>query len=201
MSDIVPVKRALISASNKEGLIPFAQSLVQNGAEILSTGGTAKALEAEGVPVTRVETVTGFPEILGGRVKTLHPLIHGGLLGRRDLESDQKQMAEHGIQPIDLVAVILYQFEKAAQDPELQKDPAKVIEEIDIGGPAMLRSSAKNFPWVAAVSDPRQYGPILIEISVKGGTTLQTRRRLAQTVFERTSGYDKAISDWFGKKV
>lgn len=195
MNDIRPIRRALISVSDKSGLRDFARGLVKHGTEILSTGGTARMLEIEGLPVTLVEDVTGFPEIFGGRVKTLHPIVHGGILWRRDNEQDILQAKAQNINEIDLVGVVLYKFEKAAAKAGLSPD--QIIEEIDIGGPTMLRAAAKNHIWVASVSSPDQYVGILNELDSKGGLSLKTRRNLAQATFARTAAYDKAIGQWF----
>ena len=160
--------------------------------EILSTGGTAKALREGGVKVIEVSDFTGFPEMLDGRVKTLHPKIHGGILGRRDLASHQEQMAQHGIKPIDLVVVNLYQFEQVVAKPGCTLEDA--IENIDIGGPAMLRSSAKNYQDVAVVTDPADYPRIMHEMKLgKGALNLATRFALAKKVFKLTHEYDGAI--------
>ncbi|MEW6325605.1 MAG: bifunctional phosphoribosylaminoimidazolecarboxamide formyltransferase/IMP cyclohydrolase, partial [Nitrospirota bacterium] len=172
------IARALLSVSNKDGLAPFARALVELGVELISTGGTARLLREQGLPVRDVAEVTGFPEMLDGRVKTLHPKIHGGLLGRRDDPSHVRQMAEHGIAPIDLVVVNLYPFEatlaKAGATPE------EIIEQIDIGGPSMVRSAAKNHQDVAVVVDPADYEPVRRELAEHGGALrLETRRRLA----------------------
>ena len=165
-----PITRALISVTDKSGIVEFGQFLADHNVEILSTGGTAKALREGGVKVMEVSDFTGFPEMLDGRVKTLHPKIHGGILGRRDLPSHQEQMAEHGIKPIDMVVVNLYQFEQAVAKPGCTLEDA--IENIDIGGPAMLRSSAKNYQDVAVVTDPADYPNIMHEMKLgKGAPT------------------------------
>ena len=194
MADPLPLRRALISVSDKTGLVPFAAALAARGVEIISTGGTAAALAASGVPVTEVAEHTGFPEILDGRVKTLVPAIHGGILGRRDAARHQEQMAEHGIAPIDLVAVNLYPFEETVA----RGAPfAECIETIDIGGPAMLRSAAKNHEFVVVLTDPGQYEAVLAELDSTGGTSATLRRRLAAAAFARTASYDAAIAAWF----
>ena len=149
MSLPIPVKRALLSVSDKSDLIAFARALQSMGVELLSTGGTAKALEAAGIHTTPVEDVTGFPEMMDGRIKTLHPRVHGGLLARRDLQTHVEAMNEHGILPIDLICINLYPFEQTIANPNVADDEA--IEQIDIGGPAMLRSAAKNHRFVASV--------------------------------------------------
>src|SRR5262249_37652447 len=146
MPDLVRISRALLSVSDKTDLIPFAKTLASRGVEIISTGGTAQSLAQAGVPVTPIDKVTGFPEIMGGRVKTLHPMVHGGLLGLRDEPEHQAAMAKHGIKPIDLVCINLYPFERTISNPDVPEREA--IEQIDIGGPSMIRSAAKNFAWV-----------------------------------------------------
>jgi phosphoribosylaminoimidazolecarboxamide formyltransferase/IMP cyclohydrolase len=197
MIDIVTVRRALISVSDKAGLVPFAQALVARGVEILSTGGSARALREAGVPVKEVSEHSGFPEILDGRVKTLVPHIHGGILGRRDSAEHVAQMAAHGIAPIDLVAVNLYPFEATAA-----KDAADdvCIENIDIGGPALIRAAAKNHDFVAVLTEPAQYAAVLDEMARHGGTTIALRRRLAGKAFARTAAYDAAIAAWFAER-
>ena len=194
MTDIVPIRRALISVSDKAGLVPFARALVAGGVEILSTGGSAKALREADVAVTEVSDHTGFPEILDGRVKTLVPQIHGGILGRRDIAEHRAQMEQHGIAPIDLVAVNLYPFEAAVARDASDED---CTENIDIGGPALIRAAAKNHDFVAVLTDPDQYEPVLAEIAAEGGTTLASRRRLAGEAYARTAAYDAAIAAWF----
>jgi phosphoribosylaminoimidazolecarboxamide formyltransferase/IMP cyclohydrolase len=194
MSDIVQIRRALISVSDKDGLVPFAQALAARGVEILSTGGSAKALREAGVKVVEVSDHTGFSEILDGRVKTLVPQIHGGILGRRDLPAHVAQMAEHGIAPIDLVAVNLYPFEAAVARGAAF---AECVENIDIGGPALIRAAAKNHDFVAVLTAPSHYDSVLAEIAAHGGTTLALRRSLAAQAYARTSAYDAAIAGWF----
>ena len=183
------ISRALISVSDKDGLVEFARSLEQAGVEILSTGGTAKALSDNGLQVTEVSEVTGFPEIMDGRVKTLHPKIHGGILGRRDI--DQSVMTEHDITPIDLVVVNLYPFQQTVARPDCVLEDA--IENIDIGGPAMIRASAKNYHDVVVVTDPADYRRIASAIADQGGTSEQTRFELSQKAFAHTADYDSAI--------
>ena len=185
------VKRALISVSDKSGVAGFARGLHELGVEILSTGGTARLLEGEGIPVKEVSAHTGFPEIMDGRVKTLHPLIHGGLLGRRDADKDV--MAEHGIEPIDLVFVNLYPFEATVSRSDCTR--AEAIETIDIGGPAMIRAAAKNHEHVAVIVDPADYQPVVAELR-DGDVSLsaKTRRRLARKAFAHTGNYDAAIA-------
>lgn len=190
------IERALISVTDKTGIVEFAHALVENfGVEVISTGGTAKVLEEAGVPVTPIEEFTGFPEMMDGRVKTLHPKVHGGLLARRDSKKHMAEAEEHGIQMIDLVCVNLYEFEKTVAQPDVTFEDA--IEHIDIGGPSMLRSAAKNNDSVTVVCDPADYDAILEEMHVHGGaTTKNTRRRLAAKVYTRTAAYDTAISMW-----
>ena len=197
MTDIVAIRRALISVSDKTGLVPFAQALAAKGVEILSTGGSARALRDASVPVKEVADHTGFPEILDGRVKTLVPQIHGGILGRRDLPEHVAQMAAHDIAPIDLVAVNLYPFESTAAAGAADDD---CIENIDIGGPALIRAAAKNHGFVTVLTEPDQYAAVLDELAANGGTSLALRRRLAGEAFARTAAYDSAIAAWFAAK-
>ena len=187
-------KRALISVSNKEGILEFAKELVALDYEILSTGGTKKMLQDNNVPVTAVDEVTKFPEILDGRVKTLNPLIHGGLLGKFDDPSHQAQMNKHGIEPIEIVCVNLYPFVETISKPNVTWDDA--IENIDIGGPTMLRSAAKNHQYVTVIVDSNDYAKVLEELKGEGSTTLQTRKRLAAKVFRHTAAYDSYISNY-----
>src|ERR1700710_196862 len=194
MTDIVPIRRALISVSDKSGLVRFAQALAAGGVEILSTGGSAKALRDAGVPVKEVSDHTGFPEIMDGRVKTLVPQIHGGILGRRDVPEHMDQMRTHGIAPIDLVAVNLYPFEVTAAKGAPY---AECVENIDIGGPALIRAAAKNHDFVTVLTDPEQYEQVLAEMAASGGTTQATRRRLAGEAYAKTAAYDSAIGAWF----
>jgi phosphoribosylaminoimidazolecarboxamide formyltransferase/IMP cyclohydrolase len=197
MTDLVPVTRALISVSDKAGLLPLAHALAAHGTEILSTGGSARALREAGIPVKEVSEHTGFPEILDGRVKTLVPQIHGGILGRRDLAEHRAQMAAHGIAPIDLVVVNLYPFEAtAARDASYNE----CVENIDIGGPALIRAAAKNHDFVAVLTDPSQYAAALAELTEHGGTTLALRRRLAFEAYACTAAYDAAITGWFARQ-
>ncbi|MCH4025726.1 MAG: bifunctional phosphoribosylaminoimidazolecarboxamide formyltransferase/IMP cyclohydrolase [Acetobacter fabarum] len=193
----LPIRRALISVSDKAGLLDLARALVAQGAEILSTGGSAKALRDAGVPVTEVSDYTGFPEILDGRVKTLVPKIHGGILGRRDLPAHVEQMKDHGIGPIDLVAVNLYPFEKTVASGA---DAETCIENIDIGGPALIRAAAKNHAHVVVLTDPAQYEG-LIDALGDGGTTLDMRRFYAGAAYARTAAYDAAIAAWFAAQA
>lgn len=196
MAADVKIGRALISVTDKTGVVDFARALVDDfGVEIISTGGTAKAIEAAGVPVTPIEEFTGYPEMMDGRVKTLHPKVHGALLCRRDSEEHMAQASEHDIKMIDLVAVNLYEFEKTVASPDVTF--ADAIEHIDIGGPSMLRSAAKNNDSVTVVCDPSDYAMVLDEMHRhKGATTLGTRRRLAAKTYTRTAAYDTAISTW-----
>ena len=191
---ITPVRRALISVSDKTGIVEFARALSANGTELLSTGGTYKLLIAEGIPATEVSDYTGFPEMMDGRVKTLHPKIHGGVLGRRGLDDDV--MAEHGINPIDLVIVNLYPFAAAVAKPGCTLPDA--IENIDIGGPTMVRSAAKNNAHVGIVVNACDYDSILAEIAEHKGLTTKTRFDLALKAFEHTSQYDGMIANYLG---
>jgi phosphoribosylaminoimidazolecarboxamide formyltransferase / IMP cyclohydrolase len=186
------VQRALLSVFDKTGIEDFARRLAKLKIEILSTGGTAKLLREKNIPVKDVSEFTGWPEMLGGRVKTLHPKIHGGLLFRRNLSEDQKQATEHGIAPIDLVAVNLYPFEATANKAYLP--PEELIENIDIGGPTMLRSAAKNFESVTVVADPVDYSRVVAELEAAGDTSLALRLELARKVFAVTSRYDGLIT-------
>ncbi len=190
-------QRALLSVYDKTGLIPFAETLVKAGVELISTGGTAKALREAGLPVTDLSSYTGFPEMLDGRVKTLHPKIHGGLLYLRDHPEHQAAVAAHGIQAIDLVAVNLYPFEQTVAKPHVKLEEA--IENIDIGGPSMLRSAAKNHESVTVLVDPLDYGEAAAQIAAQGETTIELRRRLAARVFARTAAYDASITKYLGK--
>ncbi|HEX5650001.1 MAG TPA: bifunctional phosphoribosylaminoimidazolecarboxamide formyltransferase/IMP cyclohydrolase, partial [Steroidobacteraceae bacterium] len=188
-----PIRRALISVSNKEGLLDFAHELARRGVTILSTGGTAKMLRADGIEAVDVSSVTGFPEIMDGRVKTLHPKIHGGLLGRRGL--DDAVMKAHGIEPIDLVVVNLYPFAATIAKPGCTFEDA--VENIDIGGPAMVRASAKNHERVAVVVDPLDYGAVLAEMDRdNGGVGAATRQRLATKAFTHTAQYDAMVASY-----
>jgi phosphoribosylaminoimidazolecarboxamide formyltransferase/IMP cyclohydrolase len=191
------VTRALVSVSDKAGLVEFARGLHDLGVEILSTGGTAKALAEAGIPVRSVSDYTGSPEILDGRVKTLHPKIHGGLLGRRDLDTHRQQMSDNDIEPIDMVVVNLYPFEATVAKPDCTLDAA--IENIDIGGPSMLRSAAKNHRDVTVIVDPADYDRVLAEMKSGGGEVRpETRARMARKVFATTARYDGAIADYLG---
>ncbi len=192
--DLVPVRRALLSVSDKTGLVEAAQALADLGVELVSTGGTRAALEAAGLTVREVAEVTGFPEMMDGRVKTLHPLIHGGLLGVRDAPEHARAMQEHGVVGIDLLYVSLYPFEVAVARGAGFDD---CIENIDIGGPAMIRSAAKNHAYVAVCTDRQDMAEALASLKTNGGTDLALRRRLAGNAFARTAAYDSAISAWF----
>ena len=192
--DKIKIKRALISVSDKTGLIELGRALHECGAEILSTGGSAKALRDAGIAATEVADYTGFPEMMDGRVKTLHPKIHGGLLALRDNPSHVASMDEHSIGAIDLVAINLYPFEATVASGA---DFETCVENIDIGGPAMVRSAAKNHGYVTIVTDPSDYAAVIDEIKSEGGTTLDTRRKLAAKAYSRTGSYDAAIAQWF----
>ncbi len=195
---MAPIQRALLSVSDKNGLIEFARNLRELGVEILSTGGTAKLLTQNGVAVTDVSDHTGFPEMMDGRVKTLHPKIHGGILARRSLPAHVEAMRQHGIAPIDLVVVNLYPFEQTVARSDCSVDDA--IENIDIGGPAMVRSSAKNHESVTVVVDQTDYATVLAEMRQhQGAVTATTRRRLAMKAFEHTARYDGAIASYLGR--
>jgi phosphoribosylaminoimidazolecarboxamide formyltransferase/IMP cyclohydrolase len=187
--------RALISVYDKTGLVPFARGLADLGFELVASGGTATALDEAGVEVTRVEDVTGFPELLEGRVKTLHPRIHAGILARRDRPEDAAALAEHGIEPFDLVCVNLYPFEIVAH--RLGMVDEDVIEMIDVGGPSLLRAAAKNHASVTPVCRPEDYEPVLAELRERGTTSPETRRRLAGFAFSATAAYESAIAHWF----
>ena len=191
---MIKIQRALISVSDKTGILEFAQSLRGHGVEILSTGGTAKLLRDAGVAVTEVADYTGFPEMLDGRVKTLHPKIHAGILGRRDVPAHVAQMKTHGFAPIDLVVVNLYPFRETVSRANVTL--AEAIENIDIGGPAMVRSAAKNYAGVAVVTDPADYAVVAKELSDDGGLSSATRFRLACKAFSHTAEYDGAISNY-----
>jgi phosphoribosylaminoimidazolecarboxamide formyltransferase/IMP cyclohydrolase len=198
MPDLVPIRRALVSVSDKTGLIPFARALVAAGVEIISTGGTATALKAAGIKVTSIDAVTGFPEIMGGRVKTLHPKVHGGLLALRDDPQHQAHAREHAIQPIDLACVNLYPFEQTVLKPDCTEHDA--IENIDIGGPSMIRSAAKNFEWVVVATSPTHYERIVEQLRTHHGQTTRTlRAELAADAFALTSRYDAAITTFLRK--
>jgi phosphoribosylaminoimidazolecarboxamide formyltransferase/IMP cyclohydrolase len=191
------VPRALISVFEKEGVDAFARGLHELGFELVSSGKTSAYLEAHGLPVTRVEDVTQAPEMLGGRVKTLHPRIHAGILARRELAEDVATLEQHDIEPFDVVCVNLYPFASFANRRGVTE--AEVVEMIDVGGPSMLRAAAKNFPHVAAVSDESQYEVVLSELREHGAVTLDTKRRLAREAFATTAAYEATIANWFGE--
>ncbi|MFT9221592.1 bifunctional phosphoribosylaminoimidazolecarboxamide formyltransferase/IMP cyclohydrolase [Gluconobacter oxydans] len=193
----LPVRRALLSVSDKTGLIELGRALAAHGAELLSTGGSAKTLREAGLTVKDVSEHTGFPEILDGRVKTLVPQVHGGILGRRDLPAHVAQMAEHGIAPIDLVCVNLYPFAATVASRAGDED---CIENIDIGGPAMIRAAAKNFDHVTILTAPRQYAAVIASLE-QGGTVLAERRNYAASAYAHTAAYDSMISRWFAKQA
>ena len=191
------VERALISLTDKAGIEGFASELAALGIDLLSTGGTAKKLRDAGLTVMDVSDFTGFPEMLDGRVKTLHPKVHGGILNQRANENHQRQCAEHGLKNIDIIAVNLYAFNKTVEDPNCLLVDA--IENIDIGGPTMLRAAAKNFHDVTVIVDPADYPKVLTEIKATGNTTLKTRFYLMKKVYALTAAYDTAISAWLEK--
>ncbi|MBT4384883.1 bifunctional phosphoribosylaminoimidazolecarboxamide formyltransferase/IMP cyclohydrolase [Candidatus Peregrinibacteria bacterium] len=193
--DTCKIKRALLSVSDKTDLIPLAQALHEHGAELLSTGGTAKVIKEAGLPVTDVSDYTKFPEMMSGRLKTLHPLVHGGILMRRG--EDDSVAEENGIKEIDMVVINLYPFRETISKEGVTEEEA--IEQIDIGGPTMLRSAAKNFKSVTALTAIKDYAPIIEELK-NGGVTFETRRRLAVTVFDKTNNYDRAIAEYLTHK-
>ncbi len=196
-NDKVTIRRALLGVSDKGGLAEFARALASHDVEMISTGGTRGALEAAGIRVKGVEDLTGFPEMLDGRVKTLHPKIHGGILGRRSDPGHQRQMREHQIEPIDLVVVNFYPFEQVTAKAGVSRDDA--IENIDIGGPTLVRAAAKNYPDVAVIVDPADYAPVADEMAAnKGALSAATRWRLARKAFARVAAYDSAIANWMG---
>ena len=193
------IKRALLSVSDKSGVVEFARSLHEAGIEIISTGGTMREIRAAGVPVTYVSDVTGFPEIMDGRVKTLNPYIHGGILSVRDNPRHVEEMKEHGISPIDLVAVNLYPFKETIAKPNVTL--AEAIENIDIGGPAMIRAAAKNFRFVTVVTNPSRYAEVVAAIQKDGCVSGMLRLRLAQEAFAHTSDYDAAIQAYLEEQA
>ena len=193
------IKKAIISVSDKTGILDFAKELNKLGIEILSTGGTAKILKQNNIPVTEISAYTGFPEIMDGRVKTLHPKIHGGILAIRDNPEHMNKIKELGIEPIDMIVVNLYPFEKTIEKKDATFDDA--IENIDIGGPTMIRAGAKNFKYVVVIIDPKDYEKVLKELKTKGDVSYKTRLYLAQKVFERMSNYDYKIADYLKKKI
>ena len=194
MSDVRPVRRALLTVYDKTGVVELGRALVELGATLVSSGGTAQTLSDAGLPVTPVEEVTAFPEMLGGRVKTLHPKIHGGLLADRRRAEHVEELAEHGIEPFDLLVSNLYPFRETVASGAGFED---VIEKIDIGGPAMVRAAAKNFASVGVVVDPARYGELVLELRREGGLTLETRRASAAAAFAHTAAYDAAVAAWF----
>ncbi len=200
MSELVMIRRALLSVSDKADLVPFARALRERGVEIVSTGGTARALAAAGIDVIPVEKVTGFPEGLDGRVKTLHPSVHGGLLAVRDNAEHAAFLKAHGITPIDLVCINLYPFEETVSKAGVSLTEA--IENIDVGGPAMIRGAAKNYQWVTVVPSPQYYDRIISEMDANGGaTTLRTRAELATAAFAKTAEYDASIATFLGRRT
>jgi len=197
--DLVKVARALVSVSDKTELLELGKTLAKHGVQILSTGGTAKKLADNGIPVTEVGDFTKFPEILNGRVKTLHPMIHGGLLAVRGNDTHAAEMKEHGIQNIDMVVCNLYPFQQTVAKGA---DFDTCVENIDIGGPSMVRSAAKNHRSVAIITDPSQYKEVIESLDANAGQLpYAIRRKLAADAFKRTSEYDTAISAWFAEQV
>ncbi len=195
---MAPIKRALLSVSDKTGIVELARALAAAKVEILSTGGTAKLLRDNGIAVTEIGDYTGFPEMLDGRVKTLHPKVHGGILGRRDSPAHAEEMRNHGIPPIDLVVVNLYPFEQTVAKPDCPLNEA--IENLDIGGPTMLRAAAKNHGAVTVVVDPRDYALVRDEMKQHGGAVSDAARfSLAVKAFEHTARYDGAIANYLGR--
>ena len=197
MVDVRPVRRALLAVYDKTGVVELARALVDLGATLVSSGGTAQTLRDAGLAVTPVEDVTGSPEMLGGRVKTLHPKIHGGLLADRRKQEHVDQLAEHGIEPFDLLVCNLYPFRETVASGASFDD---VIEKIDIGGPAMVRAAAKNFVSVGVVVDPSRYGGVVEELRREGGLTLATRQTLAAAAYAHTAAYDSAVASWFAQQ-
>ena len=195
---LAKVKRVLISVSDKEGIVDFSRELSEMGAEIISTGGTHRLLKENGVPVTEVSEITGFPEMLDGRVKTLHPKIHAGILARRDVPGHMSAISEMGIEPIDMVVINLYPFKEAALKPGATLED--MVENIDIGGPSMIRAAAKNYASVAVVTDKTQYPTVLDELRSGGKLSKDTRGRLMAAAFEATANYDAMIADRMGKR-
>ena len=199
MSQQAPIQTALLSVSDKTDLVPFAKHLTSCGVRLISTGGTARALTEAGLDATSISEITGFPEMMDGRVKTLHPKVHGALLALRDHPEHLAAMDEHGITPIDLVCVNLYPFEQTVAQEGVTD--AEAIEQIDIGGPCMIRASAKNHRFVTVVTDPSQYDRVVNEMSThEGGTSLRLRQMLAQAAFARTAEYDAAITQWMSTR-
>jgi phosphoribosylaminoimidazolecarboxamide formyltransferase/IMP cyclohydrolase len=197
MAEVTPVRRALLAVYDKDGVVDLARALVEMGVTLVSSGGTAATLTDAGLSVTPVEEVTGSPEMLGGRVKTLHPAIHAGILADRRKQDHVDQLAEHGIEPFDLVVVNLYPFRETVASGAGVED---VIEKIDIGGPAMVRAAAKNFESVGVVVEPGRYDPIVAELRREGGLTRETRRSLAAAAYAHTAAYDAAVASWFAER-
>lgn len=191
--DILPIRRAILSVTDKSGLVEFATFLTSRGVELVSTGGTQKTLEASGLPVTAVSTVTGFPEILGGRVKTLHPKIHAGILASKDDTQHMQTLAEKGIRPFDLVCVNFYDFASAV---ERRLSLEQAVEEIDIGGPCMLRAGAKNFHSILVLPSPQWYGAAMEQLEKDTTVNLDFRQAMASRAFEATSRYDALITSY-----
>jgi phosphoribosylaminoimidazolecarboxamide formyltransferase/IMP cyclohydrolase len=196
VTDVLPVRRALLAVYDKTGIVELGRTLIGLGATLVSSGGTARTLRDAGLPVTPVEEITAFPEMLGGRVKTLHPKIHGGLLADRRKTEHVEELAEHGIEPFDLLVSNLYPFRETVASGA---DPEDVIEKIDIGGPAMVRAAAKNFASVGVVVDPARYDDVADELEREGGLTLETRRASAAAAFAHTAAYDAAVAGWFAQ--
>src|SRR5688572_18340389 len=195
--DLLEIRRALISVSDKAGIVDFARALAGHGVEILSTGGTAKALQEAGIPVTDVSAVTGMAEMMDGRVKTLHPRIHGGLLALRDDPGHAAAMQSFGIQAIDCLVVNLYPFEESVARGA---EPATAIDNIDIGGPAMIRAAAKNAAWVAVLTEPADYASVVAGFN-EGGVPRALRAKLAAKAFARTAAYDAAVAAWYRRRL
>ena len=197
--DSLPVRRALLSVSDKTDLVAFARRLARHDVQLISTGGTARALTDAGLNVTPIDQVTGFPEMMDGRVKTLHPRVHGALLALRDKSEHAAALKEHDITPIDLVCVNLYPFQQTVARADVTD--ADAIENIDIGGPAMIRSAAKNHRYVACVTSPEQYDQLSTDLDRhEGATTFALRRRLAAAAFAHTAGYEAAIAEWMRQR-
>ncbi|WP_319533781.1 bifunctional phosphoribosylaminoimidazolecarboxamide formyltransferase/IMP cyclohydrolase [uncultured Cohaesibacter sp.] len=196
--EVASVKRALLSVSDKTGIIDFAKALSEKGVELVSTGGTCKAIADAGIPVKDISEITEFPEIMDGRVKTLHPRVHGGLLGARSVEAHTSAMKEHGIPEIDILVVNLYPFEETILKGS---DYATTVENIDIGGPAMIRAAAKNHAFVTTLVDPSDYAEVIALISDKGGIPIENRKAFAAKAYARTAAYDAAISGWFAAEL
>ena len=192
------IRRALLSVYDKTGIAAFARELHGLGVELLASGGTAKALSDERIPVTLLESLTGFAELLGHRVVSLHPAVHGGILARRDVPADLAELSAHGIEPIDLVCVNLYPFEKTVGRLDVAWEDA--IEQIDVGGPALLRAAAKNHAHVVALCRPVDYGPLLEEFRTRAEVSMETRRELAARAFQTTAAYDASVAAWFGRE-